>query len=130
MSQQALSPEVQVRQQPSLVISHLHMPIVRLQQQTIMPFIMQQQETIPPAIILHRFCIIAQAAGSVHSHMIFMPPAHFSTFITQRGTITMLGAIAPPGIGIPMPAPLIPIPGIPVVGRSIIIVPVMSIAPR
>jgi hypothetical protein len=130
MSQQALSPEVQVRQQPSLVISHLHIPIVRLQQQTIMPFIMQQQETMLPAIILQRFCIIAQAAGSAHSHTIFIPPAHFSTFITQRGTITIFGAIAPPGMGIPSPVPLIPIPGIPVVGRSIIIVPVMSIAPR
>jgi hypothetical protein len=41
MSQQALSPLVQVITQPSLVISHLHAPIVRLQQHTIMPFIMQ-----------------------------------------------------------------------------------------
>jgi len=33
------SPLVQVMQTPSSVISHLHMPIVMLQQQTIMPFI-------------------------------------------------------------------------------------------
>ncbi len=58
MSQQALSPLVQVKQQPSSVISHLHMPIVRLQVQTIMPFIIMQQEHIPPASIEHRFCII------------------------------------------------------------------------
>jgi hypothetical protein len=99
--QQSASPEVQVTQQPSVVISHLHMPIVRLQQQTIMPFIMQQQETMPPAIILQRFCIMAQAAASVQLQLIFMPPAHFSIFILQRGTITMFGAM-PVGIGIPM----------------------------
>ena len=32
MSQQALSPLVQVRETPSLVVSSLHMPIVRLQE--------------------------------------------------------------------------------------------------
>jgi hypothetical protein len=42
------SPDVQVTVQPSLVMSHLHMPMVRLQQQTIMPFIMQQSEHMPP----------------------------------------------------------------------------------
>jgi hypothetical protein len=51
-SQQALSPLVQVMQQPSLVMSHLHMPIVRLQQQTIMPFIIMQQVHMPPASIV------------------------------------------------------------------------------
>ncbi|MFO0824309.1 MAG: hypothetical protein U0792_14545 [Gemmataceae bacterium] len=100
--QQSASPEVQVMQQPSVVNSHLHMPIVMLQQHTIMPFIMQQHETIPPAIILQRFCIMAQAAASLQTQVIFMPPAHFSIFILQRGTITMLGAM-PLGIGIPMP---------------------------
>ena len=122
-----LSPLVQVMQQPSLVISHLHMPIVMLQQHTIMPFIMQQQLTIPPAIIAQRFCIIAHAAGSGQVQVIFIPPAHFSTFIVQRGTITMFGAIVPAGADIPEPP--IPMPGIPVVGRSIIIVPVMTITP-
>jgi hypothetical protein len=51
MSQQASSPEVQVMHMPFLVISHLHMPIVRLQDIIIMPFIIIPQLTIPPAII-------------------------------------------------------------------------------
>jgi hypothetical protein len=88
---------------------------------------MQQQLTIPPAIMVQRFCIIVQAAGSVQTQVIFIPPAHFSIFMVQRGTITMFGAIGAviPGI----PEPPIPMPGIPVVGRSIIIVPVMIVAP-
>ena len=122
MSQQALSPLVQVTQQPSLVISTLHAPIVRLQQQTVIPFIMQQRLHMPPAIIVHRFCIMVQAVGSSHTQVIFIPPAHFSIFIVQRGTITMFGIEAgiPPVIGM-----FDPIPGIPIVGRSIIIAVVM-----
>ena len=61
MSQQALSPLVQVMQQPSSVISHLHMPMVRLQQQTIMPFIMQQQRA--HAAGHHRAEVLHHAAG-------------------------------------------------------------------
>ena len=125
MSQQPLSPLVQVTQQPSFIISHLHMPIMRLQQQTIMPFIMQQQLTMPPAIMEHRFCIMAQAAGSVQVQVIFIPPVHFSILKVQRGTITMLGDMGVDGLAIPDPF----IPGIPIVGRSIIIVPVMIISP-
>jgi hypothetical protein len=49
------SPLVQVTQTPSSVGSHLHMAIVKLQQQTIMPFITQQQLHRPPGIMLHRF---------------------------------------------------------------------------
>jgi hypothetical protein len=49
------SPLVHVMQTPFAVISHLHMPIIRLQQQTIMPFIMQQQLHMPPIIVVHRF---------------------------------------------------------------------------
>ena len=48
MAQHSASPDVQVSTHPSLVMSHLHMPMVRLQQQTIMPFIMQQSEHMPP----------------------------------------------------------------------------------
>jgi hypothetical protein len=106
MSQQVLSPLVQVTQQPSLVISHLHMPQVMLQQQTTMPFIVQQTEHMPPASIEQRFCIMAHEVWSSQMQVIFMPPVHFSIFIVQRGTITMFGAIVPmPGIedGIPMP---------------------------
>jgi hypothetical protein len=126
MSQQPLSPLVQVTQHPSLVISHLHMPMVRLQQHAIMPFIMQQQLTMPPAIIAHRFCIMVHAAGSEHEQVIFIPPAHFSILNVHRGTITRFGAMGAPMPGI-VGAP-IPMLVMPVVGRSIIIVPVM-IAP-
>ena len=55
IAQQALSPLVQVMHTPSSVDSHLHMPIIRLQQQTIMPFIMTQQEQRPPVVIEQRF---------------------------------------------------------------------------
>ncbi len=55
MAQQSLSPDVQVMQTPSLVISHLHIPMVRLQQQITMPFIMQQQLHMEPAMLMHRF---------------------------------------------------------------------------
>jgi hypothetical protein len=98
MFTQAESPLVQVTQQPSLVISILQEPIIMLQLQTTIPFIMQQTLHIPPAIMVQRFCIMVQAAGSSQLQVIFMPPAHFSTFIAQRGTITMLGDIA----GIPL----------------------------
>ncbi len=125
MSQQPLSPLVQVTVQPSLVISHLHIPIMRLQEQTIMPFIMQQQLTMPPAIMEQRFCIMAQAAGSEQVQVIFIPPVHFSILNMQRGTITMFGAM---GVAVP-PIPVAPMPGMPMVGRSIIIVPVMINTP-
>ena len=85
--QHSASPDVQVTQQPSLVVSHLHMPMVRLQQQTIMPFIMQQQEHMPPWSIMHRFCIMLQAIGSSQAQVIFIPPCTFSIFIVHRGTM-------------------------------------------
>ena len=85
--QHSASPEVQVIMQPSLVISHLHRPMVRVQQQTIMPFIMQQHEHMPPWSIMHRFCIMLQAIGSSQVQVIFIPPCTFSIFIVQRGTI-------------------------------------------
>lgn len=90
---QPASPLVQVMTQPSLVISHLVMPIIMLQLQQTMPFIMQQHEHILPAIMVQRFCIIARAIASSHTQVIFMPPVHFSIVILQRGTIIMLGAI-------------------------------------
>jgi hypothetical protein len=118
----ALSPLVQVTQQPSFVISTLHAPIVRLQQHTIMPFIMQHTLHMPPAIMVHRFCIIVQAAASSQAQVIFIPPAHFSTFIEQRGTIIMFGV----AVGIPVPIPIGIDPPIPVIAvRSIIIAVVM-----
>jgi hypothetical protein len=105
---------------PLSVISHLHMPMVRLQQQTIMPFIMQQTEHMPPASMLHRFCIMLQAMASSQAQMIFIPPEHFSIFIVQRGTIIMFMVV---GMPIAVPMPVAPAPIMPV--RSIIIVLVM-----
>lgn len=120
MSQHALSPLVQVIMHPLAVISHLHIAIAMLQQHTVMPFMVQHMLHIPPAIIAHRFCIIVQAAGSSHSHVIFIPPAHFSTFIAHRGTIIMFGVIgiAAEPDGMPIPIPVI-------IERSIIIAVVM-----
>jgi hypothetical protein len=82
------SPLVQVTQTPSSVGSHLHMAMVRLQQQTIIPFIMQQQLHSPPGIMLQRFWSIVAETLSSHEQVIFIPPAHFLNVIVQRGTIT------------------------------------------
>ena len=122
IAQQSASPLVQVMQTPPSIISHLHMPIVMLQQQTIMPFIIMQQLHMPPAIMVQRFCIIVADMASSHLHVIFMPPLHFSIVMVHRGTIIICGAIgivpvpaiAPVAIG-PMPMPAMPI-------RSIIMV--------
>jgi hypothetical protein len=118
MSQQALSPLVQVMQQPSAVISHLHMPIVRLQQQTIIPFIIMQQVHMPPAIMVQRFCIMVHDVLSSHVQVIVMPPSHFAIFMVQRGTIM-----------VPMPAGVVPVmPVVPIMPPSMPVMPV--IAPR
>jgi len=108
MSQQALSPLVQVMQTPSLVISHLHMPMVRQQQQTIMPFIMQQQLHMVPISDIHRFCMVLQATLSSLEHMIFMPPVHFSMVTLQRGTIIDDIGVIPPVIGMDIPGIMVP----------------------
>jgi hypothetical protein len=81
-----------------LVISHLHMPIVRLQEQITMPFIMQQQLHMEPAMLVHKLWSTPQAILSVQLHMIFMPPVHFSIFTVQRGTIMQFMPGAAPGI--------------------------------
>jgi hypothetical protein len=82
-----LSPEVQVMHTPFSVMSQRHMPIVRLQLQTVMPFIMAQQLHIPLCNIVQRFCIMLHAIWSSHEQVIRMPPWHFSNFSVQRGTI-------------------------------------------
>jgi hypothetical protein len=123
MAMQLASPLVHVMMQPSLVISVLHVPIIKLHVQQTMPFIMHEQEHMLPANMVQRFCIMAQATASSHLQVIFMPPGHFSTIILHRGTIIIPGAIGEPvpGIG----AEPIPILGIPIPVRSIIIVPVI-----
>ena len=122
---QSLSPLVQVITHPSLVVSTLHRPIARLQQQQTIPFMTMQQLIIPPCIIMHRFCIIAQDAWSGQEQVIFIPPSHFSIFIVQRGTIRQLVGIIIPGIiGLVVPV----IPGIIAPMRSIVIAPVMILS--
>jgi hypothetical protein len=115
---QSASPLVQVMQTPSLVVSHLHLPQHRLHWQTVMPFQVQQQLHAPPASILHRLCSAPHATSSSQTHLIFIPPVHFSILISQRGTISQLPAGAP-GEG------MVLIEGIPLpvaVDRSIIII--------
>jgi hypothetical protein len=102
------------------------MAIVMLQQHTIMPFIIEQQLTMPPASIWQRFCIMLHAVGSLQPHMIFMPPGHFSNFMVHRGTIIMFGIIGVVPLMGDMP---VPIPGMPIPARSIIIAVVISGTP-
>jgi hypothetical protein len=120
------SPLVHVTRQPLSVISQVHMPMVMLQQQTIMPFIMQQQLHMPPCSIWHRFWTMLTAMGSSQEQVIFIPPCTFSILNVQRGTIIMPGIICPampPMVPVPMP---MPIAGIPMPMRSIIIVLAMA----
>jgi hypothetical protein len=66
---------------------------------------------------------------SSHEQVIFMPPVHFSIFKVQRGTISIAGGMvagAPRG---EIPAPGLPIAGIPMAVRSIIIVLAISLTP-
>jgi hypothetical protein len=107
-----LSPVVQVRQQPSLVISHLQLHMAKLHWHISMPFIMQQQLHMPSAIMRQRFCTMAHAISSSQMQWIFMPPAHFSIFSVQRGTMHIL---PPAGMAEGIPAPGIAAPlGIPI----------------
>jgi hypothetical protein len=128
IAQHSGSPLVQVMQTPSLVISHLHLPIIMLQQQTIMLFIIMQQLHIPPAIIVQRFCIIVADIVSSQVQVIFIPPLHFSIFMEQRGTIIHCGAVGM--VDIPPIAPVI-MGFIPVImpARSIIMAVVITVSP-
>lgn len=107
MSQQALSPLVQVTHTPSLVHSHLQMARAMLHWQMHMPFIMQLQLHMPSHIIRHRFCSVAQATSSSQAHTIFIPPAHRSILMVQRGRTMQFAAAGmlagAAGMGIPMP---------------------------
>jgi hypothetical protein len=86
-----------------------------------MPFIMQQQLHIWSAIMRQRFCSMAQAISSSHLQWIFIPPAHFSIFIVQRGTMHMFAEFGIP-IGIPMPGIADPL-GMPIEAIEPIIAP-------
>lgn len=131
MAQHAASPLVQVMHIPISVGSHLHMPIVMLQVQTGMPFIIMQHEHRPPAIILQRFCSVAAATSSSQTQSIRIPPAHLSNVMVHFGTIIMPMPMPMPVPGIELPViPLgIPIPAIPIIDRSIMTAPFISIPP-
>jgi hypothetical protein len=111
ISQHALSPLMQVTHTPSLVISHRHMPIVKLHIHIIEPFIMQHKLHFELAIMEHRFCNMLHAILSSQEQVIFMPPVIFSSFMVQRGIIMPFIAGFMVGIVVPMPIPDI-IPGI------------------
>jgi hypothetical protein len=85
--QHSASPLVQVIHTPLGVLSHLHIPIVKLQQQHTRPFIKQQHEHMPPASIEQRFCTMLHAVASSQTQFSLSPSLHFSTLSVQRGTI-------------------------------------------
>jgi hypothetical protein len=88
--QHSASPEVQVMQQPSAVISQVHLHMVMLQQQTQLPFWTQQTLQRQPADWAQRAWIMLQVTSSSHLQIIFMPPAHFSRVILHFGTVRQL----------------------------------------
>jgi hypothetical protein len=99
MSQHALSPLVQVKHTPFLVIVQSHLHMHKLHWHISMPLMVQHRLNIPPAIILHMFCRVAVDTSSSHVQVTFMPPVHFSIFIVQRGTMHIPCIIADmPGI--------------------------------
>jgi hypothetical protein len=124
ISQHLASPLAQVIVQPSLVMSHLHMPMVRLHCMTIMPFIIMQQPTMPPASMVQRFCIMEQATASSHEQVIFIPSLVFSIFMVQRGTIIKFGIA-----GVADGAAMVGVAGMVIAPRSIIIVFVIGYTP-
>jgi hypothetical protein len=96
ISQQALSPEMQLMQQPSLVYSHLQIPQVKLHWQTQIPFWQQQQLQRPSLSMRQRFCRVPQEISSSHLQWILKPPVHFSNFTLQRGRTHQLAAAGEP----------------------------------
>src|SRR5262249_61469105 len=117
---------VHEQQMPSLVVSHLHRPIVKLQQQTVMPLRLTVQLHRPPASIVQRFWTMLHAVGSSQEQLIFMPPVHFSNLKVQRGTIIQFetaGTPLGPPIGL---VPGAPMPGIAMPVRSIITFDMLS----
>jgi hypothetical protein len=127
ISQQVLSPLVQVILQPDFVVSTLHAPQVRLQVQTGMPFIVKQQETMPPWSMVQRLWTVAQAVASSQWQVRHIPPETFSNLNVHRGTMT----IDPPGTGDTAGIPVMaPIPGMAMPARSMSIADVISSPPE
>jgi hypothetical protein len=106
----------------------LHMPIMRLQQQTVMPFIIVQQLHMPPAIMVQRFWSMPADIAYSQVQVIFMPPGQFSMVMVQRGTIIMFMPVGivlvPPIISGPIVGAPIPVMPIPARSVSVVIIPV------
>jgi hypothetical protein len=83
---EALSPEVQLMQQPSFVNSHLQMPTVKLHWQHGMPLHVQQQLHMPSASMRQRFCSVPRETSSSQRQWILQPVAVFSNSTLQRGS--------------------------------------------
>ena len=90
MAQQALSPLVQLMQQPSFVYSHLQIPQVKLHWQQGMPLQVQQQLQRPSLSMRQRFCSVPRATSSSHRQWILQPLEVFSNSTEQRGSTHQL----------------------------------------
>jgi hypothetical protein len=86
----------------------------------------QQQLHMPPASISHMFCNIVQATSSSQEQVIFMPPWHFSIFISHRGTMHMLPIMGDMVGMLGMVEPLIAAPPVIMDRSNIIIVDIIS----
>ncbi len=96
MAAQALSPEVQLMQQPSLVYSHLQIPTVKLHWQQGIPFRVQQQLQRPSANMRQRFCSVPRATSSSQRQWILQPLEVFSNSTLQRGSTHQLAVAGEP----------------------------------
>jgi hypothetical protein len=101
MAQQALSPEVQLMQQPSFVYSHLQLPQHRFTWQHWMPFQVQQQLHRPSASILQRFCSVPRETSSSQRQWILQPVEVFSNSTVQRGRTHQFAVAGEPADTVP-----------------------------
>src|SRR3954463_9774101 len=96
MAWQALSPLVQLMQQPSLVYSHLQIPTVKLHWHQGIPLHVQQQLHRPSASMRQRFCSVPRATSSSQRQLILQPFAVFSNSTVQRGNTHQLALAGDP----------------------------------
>ena len=93
MAWQALSPLVQLMQQPSLVYSHLQIPTVKLHWQQGMPLHVQQQLQRPSANMRQRFCSVPRATSSSQRQWILQPFEVFSNSTRAARQHTPIGRL-------------------------------------
>ena len=101
MAWQALSPLVQLMQQPSLVYSHLQIPTVKLHWQQGIPLHVQQQLQRPSANMRQRFCSVPRATSSSQRQWILQPFEVFSNSTVQRGNTHQLALAGEPTGSVP-----------------------------